>query len=293
MHASLTAAAAAAAAAADTERRKYRGSRMGQTYPCLGELDGESPAAEPRAVAPLSDDSEEETLVDLEEEEALAQSRSWTNAQVDTFLLSRTLAPTDVRPLSDLMRPVQGPAGAVAEVLYLVRPLVYALLIRRYVLAAPQRSASAWTPVGTAFALDVLARALRRWSLDPRVPDPFRDPRGWARAVAPSNPLAGGIQGIVLRLVLAVVIGGGGGGAGADAGGAGAGVSPLEADEFSARTAGWGWYLLRGPVWTQATRPRVEGLLGTLKSVPLLGLGASLAEDYLPLVDRYFYFSSR
>lgn len=246
-----------------------------------------------------------------EQDQGQGQSQGqvgWTPAQVESFLLRRTLAPMDVRSITDLVRPVQGPAGAVAELMHLLRPLVYALLVRRYVLswattgstasastsaaARAGRSRSAWLPLGVAFLMDVLSRYLRRWSLDPHMPDPFLHPRAWAQRVVPGNPLKQGWRALMLRLVLSVLTGvtGGGGSAGGSEEQA---VSVLESDEWSARSRDWAWYLLRGPLWTQVTRPRVEGLLGGLRSVPLLGLGAGLAEDYLPLVDRYHYFGSR
>ena len=91
-------------------------------------------------------DSDDTIVVDPEEEEEDAWARQqaehsymlpsisgargsasirWTDAQVNNFLLSRTLAPTDVLKPSELVRPVMGNVGRTAELIWILRPVFY------------------------------------------------------------------------------------------------------------------------------------------------------------------------
>jgi peroxin-16 len=71
-----------------------------------GLLDGSS--------ASNSDSDSDETLVD-----------SWTEKDVNDYLLSRTLTPNDVRQPQDLVRALRGSMGYSAELLWILRPLLY------------------------------------------------------------------------------------------------------------------------------------------------------------------------
>lgn len=62
-----------------------------------------------------SDSSDsDETLVD-----------SFTEKDVNDYLLSRTLTPNDVRQPQDLVRPLRGRMGNAAELIWILRPLLY------------------------------------------------------------------------------------------------------------------------------------------------------------------------
>lgn len=61
-----------------------------------------------------SDSDSDETLVD-----------SFTEKEVNDYLLSRTLTPNDVRQPQDLVRPLRGTMGNVAEIVWILRPLLY------------------------------------------------------------------------------------------------------------------------------------------------------------------------
>lgn len=61
-----------------------------------------------------SESDSDETLVD-----------SFTEKQVNDYLLSRTLTPNDVRQPQDLVRPLRGNMGNIAEIIWIIRPLLY------------------------------------------------------------------------------------------------------------------------------------------------------------------------
>lgn len=61
-----------------------------------------------------SDSDSDETLVD-----------SWTEKDVNDYLLSRTLTPNDVRQPQDLVRSLRGGMGYTAEMIWILRPLLY------------------------------------------------------------------------------------------------------------------------------------------------------------------------
>jgi peroxin-16 len=61
-----------------------------------------------------SESDSDETLVD-----------SWTEKDVNDYLLSRTLTPNDVRQPQDLVRSLRGSMGYTAEMIWILRPLLY------------------------------------------------------------------------------------------------------------------------------------------------------------------------
>lgn len=62
-----------------------------------------------------------------------------------------------------------------------------------------------------------------------------------------------------------------------------------EREETSKRARAFWWYLLRGPVWDNWSRGKIEGVCSAFERVPLVGLAGSVLKDYLPLVDEYYY----
>jgi hypothetical protein len=50
---------------------------------------------------------------------------SFTEKDVNDYLLSRTLTPNDVRQPQDLVRPLRGRMGQFAELIWILRPLLY------------------------------------------------------------------------------------------------------------------------------------------------------------------------
>lgn len=125
----------------------WRGSRTGLTRPTLTSLhqrahpDATAQSTQPNAIrkrhplmrsagasSPSLDQSgsgsgsdSDETLVD-----------SWTEKDVNDYLLSRTLAPNDVKKPEDLVRQIKGGMGFAAELIWILRPLLYGTLQARW-----------------------------------------------------------------------------------------------------------------------------------------------------------------
>ena len=194
------------------------------------------------------------------------------------YLLSHTLTDQDVAPPAQLVRKLQGAVGRVAEAVYILRPLVYVLALRKW----GKRDAK---PFALSLVLELLAASLRRRS--------FYLPRESAEKM-PVPPLSSvslmlsmlGIENSFLdwlagslsrsdpRRALAKPI------------------SAVEGDEWAARDRSFWWYLLRGPVWYNHTRPKLEGLVRRTEGKRLIGVLASIGGDYLPLVDEYYYYTA-
>jgi len=103
--------------------------------------------------------SSDETLVDPSSinpfglSSSISQQPPWTQREVDDFLLSRTLKPTDVRPPEELVRTLRGNLGKLSEGLWILRPLIYVLALRRYT----TRSYKPWL---LSFLIELLSRYL-------------------------------------------------------------------------------------------------------------------------------------
>ena len=69
-------------------------------------------------------------------------------------------------------------------------------------------------------------------------------------------------------------------------------VSAVEADERSARDRSFWWYLVRGPVWYGYTRPKIAAFAQSTENRRVIGMLGSIARDYLPLVDDYYYYTA-
>lgn len=80
------------------------------------------------SVDSASGSDSDETLVD-----------SWTEKQVNEYLLSRTLTPTDVKKPEDLVRPLRNAMGQAAELVWILRPLLYSESISSSFPSCPAR----------------------------------------------------------------------------------------------------------------------------------------------------------
>lgn len=63
----------------------------------------------------------------------------------------------------------------------------------------------------------------------------------------------------------------------------------LERSEYSRRDRHLIWYLLRGSIWQEYTRPKIEGFADSVSNAPLMGLFSALIKDWMPLIDEYYY----
>ncbi|EKM61083.1 uncharacterized protein PHACADRAFT_180232 [Phanerochaete carnosa HHB-10118-sp] len=75
---------------------------------------------------------------------------------VDGYLLSKALLPTSVKAPTALLKRLAGPKDWLAETVYILRPLIYAIML------ANDSGRNAKRPLITALALEFIARQLRR-----------------------------------------------------------------------------------------------------------------------------------
>jgi len=75
-------------------------------------------------------------------------------APIDDFLLPKALSPSSVKAPSALIKPLTNPKDWLAEIIYVIRPLVYAVLFSR------DRKSN--NPLVAAIAMEVISRNLRR-----------------------------------------------------------------------------------------------------------------------------------
>lgn len=66
----------------------------------------------------------------------------------------------------------------------------------------------------------------------------------------------------------------------------------LERAEYAKRDKDMLWYLLRGPIWDNYTRPKLESFVSKTSRAPLLGLLGALVKDWIPLIDEYYYYTA-
>ncbi|KAF7985346.1 hypothetical protein HWV62_6559 [Athelia sp. TMB] len=66
----------------------------------------------------------------------------------------------------------------------------------------------------------------------------------------------------------------------------------VERAEYSRRDRDMLWYLLRGSIWQEYTRPKIESFTESTARTPILGLVGALVKDWMPLIDDYYYYTS-
>ncbi|KAK7468856.1 hypothetical protein VKT23_003357 [Stygiomarasmius scandens] len=143
------------------------------------------------------------------------------------YLLPKALDTSAVKPSISLVRPFSSPQDWLSEILYILRPLVYATMLYRN-----RRSNK---PLLTILAMELVSRNLRR------------------------NPSPSAV---------------------------------LERAEYAHRDRDILWYLFRGSVWDTYTRPKLEALADRMSNAPLLGIFGVLLNDWIPLIDEYYYYTA-
>jgi len=149
------------------------------------------------------------------------------DSSVEDYLLPKALTTTTVRPSISLVRPLSSPTDWLSEIIYMLRPLVYATL------SATNKGTS--LPVITALVMEMVSRNLRRTALA---------------------------------------------------------AATLERAEYSRRDRDMLWYLLRGSIWEEYTRPKLDSFADKVTHAPILGLLGGLIRDWIPLIDEYYYYTS-
>lgn len=199
--------------------------------------------------------------------------KPWSESQINDYLLSRVLTVNDVRKPEELVRPLRNRSAHLAEVVWILRPLIYVLALRRW-------GRKATLPFALSFALEYFAKELRIRSFAPSIPAP--------KSLFPTNPLLAAMMGQnpLASILTSIFMGGN------PADKAKRPISSVEEAEWSKRANSFWWYLLRGPLWYSFTRPKLSGLVQRTHGKFLIGMVGGVLSDYLPLIDEYYYYSA-
>lgn len=90
------------------------------------------------------------------------------SGRISQYLLSKVLTAEDVKPPAQLLHRIRG-SGYLAEVLYILRPVVYAIAMKRF--ANDRKS---WTPWLLGFSLEYAARQMTKRDLEASIPGGLR-----------------------------------------------------------------------------------------------------------------------
>ncbi|KAL5519083.1 hypothetical protein ACEPAH_766 [Sanghuangporus vaninii] len=150
-----------------------------------------------------------------------------SDAPVEEYLLPKALSTSSVKSPTALMRELSSPTDWMAEIIYILRPLIYVSII--------SRNPKSTNPLIVSLSLELFARYLRR--------------------VPPT-------------------------------------LSALERSEYARRDRDILWYLLRGSVWQSYTRPKLEAFAAKTARTPVLGLLSAFIQDWIPLIEDYYYYTA-
>ncbi|KAK5045004.1 hypothetical protein LTR84_010152 [Exophiala bonariae] len=101
-----------------------------------------------------------------------------TPESVSAYLLNHVLTADDVKPAKQLLHQLTTMGGQAAEILYIVRPVIYALLMQRVARSYGYEGTKwrrHWTPWLTGISIEFLARQLAKRDLAARVPGGARN----------------------------------------------------------------------------------------------------------------------
>ena len=173
-------------------------------------------------------------------------------ADIPAYLLRRALTPDDVKTPAQLLRRLATARGQLAEVLWILRPLIYALLLLRY-----RGDKRKWTPWVVGLALELGARAMLRAELRGGETGGWRGMTSLEREEMQKR-------------------------------GVGLGWWLLRGAFYQNHTKYIFKCLKFGPA-DQACRHWMNAVTGKLKGVMLLDMGGSILEDYAYLWDEYYF----
>lgn len=157
------------------------------------------------------------------------------------YLSEKALLAEDVKSPVFLLHQLSN-KGLAAELLHILRPVVYSYLVYRGISRPNKNFLARWGPWITGFAMDYYSN---QWLL------------AYYR-----ESLSGGLRSL----------------------------TGLEAEEIGNRRMALWWYALRGPMYQNLSRP-VMNRIARLFDFPVANLFSGLLEDYIYLLDTY-YFSS-
>jgi peroxin-16 len=90
---------------------------------------------------------------------------------ITSYLISKVITPDDIKPAKQLLHKLSTLQGQFAEILHILRPVIYALLMQRYASQYGKKGGKAnWTPWLVGISIEYLSRQLAKRDLDRRVP---------------------------------------------------------------------------------------------------------------------------
>ena len=172
---------------------------------------------------------------------------------ITTYLETHMITPTDLKSARHLVRRLSTLQSQAAEIIWILRPVVYALLLQRFQSQSQShrngnRSGSSstmrdWRPWIAGVAMEILSHQLAARDVKERVPG------GWR------------------------------------------GLGEVEREE-GGRRSGWGeigWWGMRGAFYDRVTGKWVKRVEEKLRGKPLLGMVGAVVEDYGWLWGEYYY----
>ncbi|KIJ21790.1 hypothetical protein PAXINDRAFT_165179 [Paxillus involutus ATCC 200175] len=66
----------------------------------------------------------------------------------------------------------------------------------------------------------------------------------------------------------------------------------VERDEYARRDRDMAWYLLRGSIWESYTRPKIESMVESASTTPIISIFGAIVKDWIPLIDEYYYYTA-
>ncbi|TGZ84404.1 peroxisome membrane protein [Ascodesmis nigricans] len=136
-----------------------------------------TPPLPEREVDPAMLEEEEDLAYGDEDSDAPQEPQSWkmprtgldlpqlpAPGKISQYLLSKVLTADDVKPPAQLLHRIRG-SGYAAEVLYILRPVVYAIAMRKFA-----KDRKSWTPWLLGFGLEYAARQMNKRELETTVP---------------------------------------------------------------------------------------------------------------------------
>lgn len=90
---------------------------------------------------------------------------------ITNYLVGKVITPDDIKPAKQLLHKLSTYRGQAAEIIYILRPVVYALLLQRYTARqGSQRLKANWTPWLVGLSMEYASRQLAKGDLNSRVP---------------------------------------------------------------------------------------------------------------------------
>jgi peroxin-16 len=90
---------------------------------------------------------------------------------ITSYLITKVITPDDIKPAKQLLHKLSTLQGQFAEILYILRPVIYALLMQRYAARYGKQGGKAnWAPWLVGISVEYLSRQLAKRDLNRRVP---------------------------------------------------------------------------------------------------------------------------